>query len=97
MVKNPPTMQETERDTGSIPELGRFPGGGHGNSLQYSCWRIPMDRGAGRATAHGVAKSRTRLSTKHSIVHLEEEILLDKIFLFLLHILSTNSSKQIKH
>ena len=31
-------------DLGSIPELGRCPGGGHGNPLQYSAWRIPMDR-----------------------------------------------------
>ena len=51
-------------DLGSIPELGRFPGGGHGNPLQYF-WRIPMDRGAWQATVHGVAKSwtRQRLST----------------------------------
>ena len=38
------------------------PGGGHGNPLQYSCRENPMDRGAWRATVHGVAKSRTRLS-----------------------------------
>ena len=51
-----------EGDLSSIPGLGRFPGGGHGNPLQYSCWRIPMERGAWWATVHGVAKSRTRLS-----------------------------------
>ena len=51
-----------EGDLGSIPGLGRFPGGGHGNPLQYSCWRIPMERGAWWATVHGVAKSQTRLS-----------------------------------
>ena len=53
---------------GSIPGLGKSPGGGHGNPLQYSFLRIPMDRGAWRATVHGVAKSRIRLSdwTKHS-------------------------------
>ena len=33
-------------DPGSIPGLGRSPGGGDGNPLQYSCWRIPLDRGA---------------------------------------------------
>ena len=37
-------------------------GEGNGNPLQYSCLENPMDRGAWRATVHGVAKSRTRLS-----------------------------------
>ena len=49
-------------DLGSIPGLGRSPGEGNGNPLQYSCLENPMDRGAWRATVHGVAKSRTRLS-----------------------------------
>ena len=47
---------------GSIPGLGRPPGEGNGNPLQYSCLENPMDRGAWWATVHGVAKSRTRLS-----------------------------------
>ena len=47
---------------GSIPGSGTSPGGGNGNSLQYSCLENPMDRGACWATAHGVTKSRTRLS-----------------------------------
>ena len=47
------------RDTGSVPELGRSPGGGHGNPLQYSCLENPMDRGAWWATVRRVAKSRT--------------------------------------
>ena len=49
-------------DTGSIPGSGRSPGEGNGNPFQYSCLENPMDRGAWRATVHGVAKSRTRLS-----------------------------------
>ena len=49
-------------DPGSIPESGRSAGGGHGNSLQHSCLENPMDRRAWQATAHGVAKSQTRLS-----------------------------------
>ena len=49
-------------DTGSILELGRFLGGGHGNPLQYSCLENPIDRGAWWPTVHGVAKSWTRLS-----------------------------------
>ena len=44
---------------GSTPGLGKSPGEGHGNSLQYSCLENPMDRGAWRATVHGVAKSQT--------------------------------------
>ena len=49
-------------DLDSIPGLGRSPGGGHGNPLQYSCLENPMDRGVWRAIVHGVSKSRTRLS-----------------------------------
>ena len=52
-VKNLPAMQETW--------VGKIPGEGHGNPLQYSCLENPMDRGAWRATVHGVAKSRTQL------------------------------------
>ena len=47
---------------GYIPGLGRSPGEGHGNPLQYSCLENPMDRGSWRATVHGVTKSQTRLS-----------------------------------
>ena len=58
---------------GSIPELGRSPGEGNGNPFRCSCLRYPMDRGAWRATVHGVAKSWTRLNTaEHS--HFTEEI-----------------------
>ena len=47
---------------GSFPGSGRSPGEGNGNPPQYSCLENPMDRGAWRATVHGVAKSRTQLS-----------------------------------
>ena len=50
-------------DLGSIPVLGRSPGEGHGNSLQYSCLEKSTDRGAWWAAVHGIAKSRTRLSS----------------------------------
>ena len=46
---------------GSVPWLGRSPGGGNGNPLQFSCLENPVDRGAWQATNHGVAKSWTRL------------------------------------
>ena len=56
-------------DLGSIPGLGRPPGEGNGNPLQYSCLENPMDGGAWGATVHGVAKSRTRLSNfTHSLI-----------------------------
>ena len=49
-------------DRGSIPGLGRSPGGGNGNPLQYSCLENPMDCSLPGSSVHGVAKSRTRLS-----------------------------------
>ena len=50
------------RDLGSIPGLGRSPGEGNGNPLQYSCLENPMDGGAWWAIVHRVTKSWTRLS-----------------------------------
>ena len=61
VVKNPPANAGDIRDAGLIPGLGRSPGGGHGNLLQYSCLENAMDRGAWWATTHGVTKRRTRL------------------------------------
>ena len=61
MVKNPPANAGDIRDAGSIPGLGRSPGGGHGNPLQYSCQEHPMDRGVWQAATHTVAKSQTQL------------------------------------
>ena len=55
-------------DPGSIPGLGRSPGKGNGDPLQYSCLKNSMDRGAWRATVHGVAKSRTLLSSQHRVI-----------------------------
>ena len=46
---------------GFIPGLERSPEGGHSNPLQYSCLGNPMDRGAWRATVHGVTKNWTWL------------------------------------
>ena len=63
MVKNPPANAGDVRETGSIPGLGRSSGGGHGNTLQDSCLKNSMDRGAWQAKARllafGVSKSQT--------------------------------------
>ena len=49
-------------DLSSVPGLGKSPGGGHGNPLQYSCLENSVDRGVWQAAVHGVAKSRIQLS-----------------------------------
>ena len=59
VVKNLSANVGDVRDPGSIPEWGRSPGGGHGNTLQYSCLENPMDRGVWRATV----QSGTELNT----------------------------------
>ena len=61
VVKNTPASTGYVRDVGSIPGSGRYPGGGHGNLLQYSCLENPLDREAWWATVHRVAQSQTRL------------------------------------
>ena len=59
VAKSPHVRAEYLRDAGSIPGLGRSPGEGNGNPLQYSCLENPMDKGAWQATVHRVTKSRT--------------------------------------
>ena len=54
---------------GSIPGLGRDPGEGHGNPLQYSCLENPMGRGAWRATVHMVAEADPAEATFHTRMH----------------------------
>ena len=61
-VKNLLANAGDSRDAGSIPKLGRSPGGENGKPLQYSCLENPTDRGAWQATVHGVTKSQARLS-----------------------------------
>ena len=62
VVKNLPANTGDIRNVGSIPGSGRFPGGGQGNPLQYSCLENTKDRGAWWATVQRVTKSWTRLS-----------------------------------
>ena len=59
--KNLPANAADTGHVGSIPGLGRSPGGGHGNPLQYSCLENPMDRRVWQATIHRVAQSQTQL------------------------------------
>ena len=59
VVKTLPANAGNVRDRGSIPRSGRSPGGGNGNSLQYSYLENPMNSRACRATVHSIAKSRT--------------------------------------
>ena len=59
VVKNLAANAGDIRDMHSIPRLGRCPGGGHGNPLQYSCLEDPMDRGACWVIVHRVMQSQT--------------------------------------
>ena len=63
MVKNLPVSAGNVRDVGLSPGSGRFPGGGHGNILHYSCLENPMNRGAWRAIVRRLAESDTREAT----------------------------------
>ena len=61
VVKNPPANAGDTRDMGSIPGLGRSPGGGHGNPFQYFYLENLMDRRAWLATVYWVAKNQIQL------------------------------------
>ena len=73
MVRNPLANTGNTRDVDLIPGLGRFPGVGNGNPLQYSFLENSMDGGAWQTTVYRVARSWTQLSThtqlKHSYCH----------------------------
>ena len=69
MVKNLPANAGDVRDMDFIPESRRSPAGGHGNLLQYSCLKSPMDRGAWRATVHRVTKGDMTEATEHACTH----------------------------
>ena len=68
MVKNLPVSTGGVKDVGSVPGLGRPPGGGMATHASYSCLENPMDRRAWRATAHGSQRGSTE-ATYHAHVH----------------------------
>ena len=59
VVKNQPANAGDAGDVGLDPGLGRSPGGGNGNPLQYACLKNSMDRGVWQATVQSVTKSKT--------------------------------------
>ena len=81
VVKNSPANARDIRDVGSIPGSERSPRGGHGNSLQYSYLKNPMDRGAWQATVHRVIKSSTQLKrfSMHSPMYIYLDLKLTTI------------------
>ena len=90
LVKNPPANAGDAREV-SVLGLGRSPGEGNGNLLQYSCLENPMERGAWWATVHGITKSRTQLSMcvhACTYTHRHSEIGLLFSILFVLLIIS---------
>ena len=69
------SLPANPRDMVLIPRLGKFPGGGNGNPLQYSCLENPMDRGAWQAIVHGVARRvRHSLATKQQYSYINTHL-----------------------
>jgi len=78
VVKNPPANARDTRDAGLIPRLGRYPGVGSGNQLQYSHRENSMDRGAWPATVHVATKQQMQLST-HNVSRITLAVYLIKL------------------
>ena len=70
VVNNPPANEGDISEVGWILGSGRSPGGGHGNTLQYSCLENPLDRGAWQAMVHRIAKSwiQLKLLCTHTLI-----------------------------
>ena len=70
VVKNPPANAGDIRDEGLIPGSGRFPEGGYGHPLRYSCLENPMDRGAWQATVHRLQRVGYDGVTEHTHMYI---------------------------
>ena len=66
VINSPPASAEDVRKKGSIPGSGRFPGGGHGNPLQYSCLENPLERSLVGYSLQGRRESDTAEETEHA-------------------------------
>ena len=73
MVKSLSFSAGDVRDMGSIPESGRYPGGGHGNPLQYSCLKNLIDREVWLSMVHRLTELDTTEVTLHACTHLHLE------------------------
>ena len=69
VVKNLPANEGDARDSGSVPESGRYSRGGNGNPLQYSCLGNLMDRGAWLVTVHGITEESDKTEHAHTHTH----------------------------
>ena len=86
MVKNLPVNKEDAGGVGSIPRLGRSPGGAHGNPLQHSCLENSMDRGTWRATVQMVAESdMTEQLSIHIKQHHQKKKEKETVISYLIH------------
>ena len=79
-VKNLPANAGGTGDSGLIPGLGRSPGVGNSNPLQYSCLENSTDRGAWRATVHGIKRVRHELEIKQQIYYMFNKHILNTKF-----------------
>ena len=75
MVKNLPANAGNIRDAGLIPGLGRSPGEGHGNPLQYSCLEDPMDRGVAGYSPWGHKELDTTEVTEYTCTHASSNLI----------------------
>ena len=91
MVKNPPA---NAGDMGSVPGLGRSPGEGNGNPLQYSCMEHSMKRGTQQATVYGVAKRvgqdlATNQQQQYTLTHLKDvRVVYKALYVFIIIIIT---------
>ena len=77
VVKNPPANAGDTGDVGLIPGLGRSPGVGNGNPLQYTCLENPMGRGAWWTIVWGAANSQTQLTDgAHTSIHMRDAVVI---------------------